>query len=51
MPKLLKPFGMKSKQVWADGGNRRGYVRDQFKDAWARYLADPRGIYRKKTAA
>jgi hypothetical protein len=34
----LKPFGIKPKSVrMQDGQVIRGYTRDQFEDAWARY--------------
>ncbi|MBM3790900.1 MAG: DUF3631 domain-containing protein [Acidobacteria bacterium] len=37
----LKPFGIKPKQVWADGTNKNGYERESFEEPWARYLPDP----------
>jgi len=38
---LLKEFGIKSKQYRDEGGNNtRGYKKDDFKDAFARYLED-----------
>jgi hypothetical protein len=37
---LLRDFGIKPKQVWIDGENRRGFERAWFSDAWARYLPD-----------
>jgi hypothetical protein len=36
--KLLQPFRIRTRQVWVDGKNQRGWERDQFRDAWARYL-------------
>lgn len=39
LARLLKPFGIQSRQVWLDNANVHGYGRAQFKDAWARYLA------------
>jgi hypothetical protein len=35
---LLRPYGVRSGQVWADGKNGRGYSRDDLHDAWERYL-------------
>ncbi len=35
--KLLRPYGIRSRQVWADGANRKGYHRDDLYDAWQRY--------------
>jgi putative DNA primase/helicase len=39
--RLLKPFGISSTQLWGDGGNRRGYEKTAFADAWARYQPGP----------
>ena len=36
--RLLKPFGIGSVQIWESGSNRRGYRRDQFEDAFTRFL-------------
>ena len=38
LARLLKPFGIRSKQVWLNGANVHGYERVDFMDAWARYL-------------
>ena len=35
---LLKPFGVKPKQLWAAGKNERGYATGDFGDAFDRYL-------------
>ncbi|RLA44422.1 MAG: hypothetical protein DRR42_20505 [Gammaproteobacteria bacterium] len=40
LSKLLKPFGIRSKQVRADTQNKRGYELAQFEDAFARYLPE-----------
>lgn len=37
--RLLKPYGIKSRAVrLEDGRNRKGLLREQFEDAWKRYL-------------
>lgn len=39
---LLKPFGIKPKRMRIGTENKRGYEREQFKDAFIRYLGiDP----------
>jgi hypothetical protein len=38
----LKPFGVKSKDVWIGGVTKKGYVASELRDAWNRYLA-PKG--------
>jgi putative DNA primase/helicase len=38
LSRLLKPFEIKSVQIWESGSNRRGYRMEQFADAFARYL-------------
>ena len=35
---LLKPFGIKSKQIRIGGGNQRGYEKTVFEDSFVRYL-------------
>jgi hypothetical protein len=35
---LLKPYGISSKQLWIEGGNRHGYELSDFADAFKRYL-------------
>jgi Protein of unknown function (DUF3631) len=35
---LLKPYGIGSKQLWIEGGNRHGYELGDFADAFKRYL-------------
>jgi hypothetical protein len=41
LAKLLKPYGIKSKQRWIDEKNQRGYERSDFDDAWSRYVDAP----------
>jgi hypothetical protein len=41
LAKLLKPYGIKSKQRWIDEKNQRGYERADFDDAWSRYVDTP----------
>jgi hypothetical protein len=36
--KLLKPYRIKTMPVWVDGDKARGYKREQFVEAWNRYL-------------
>jgi hypothetical protein len=54
LAKLLRRYGIRSKQVWADDTNKHGYLRKDFADAWRRYLvakpSDARGarISKKK---
>lgn len=42
---LLKPFGIRPKEVWIAGGKTRGYEKEWFTDAFSRYLppVDPVG--------
>jgi hypothetical protein len=46
LAKLLKPYGIKSKDVWVDVDgekkSRKGYEADQFTDAWTRYAQKAR---------
>jgi hypothetical protein len=38
LARLLKPYGIKAKVIrFADGSTPRGYVREDFKEAWKRY--------------
>lgn len=39
--KLLRPFGIKPLTVRVGGRTQKGYKREQFVDAWSRYLATP----------
>jgi hypothetical protein len=39
LARLLKPYGIASKQIRVEK-NSKGYEREQFEEAWARYLAD-----------
>jgi hypothetical protein len=38
LARLLRPFGVVSKQEQIDGVRFRGYLRTDFDDAWERYL-------------
>jgi hypothetical protein len=42
LAKLLRPYRIRSKQVWIDDTNKHGYRRRDFADAWRRYLVSPR---------
>lgn len=42
LSKLLRPYGIRPKQVWVEGTNKHGYLRKDFADAWRRYLVTPR---------
>ena len=35
---MLKPYGVHSMKVWADGKSLQGYRREHLHDAWLRYL-------------
>ena len=42
LARLLGPFSVRPQQLWIDGAKTRGYNRDDFVDAWTRYLVpDP----------
>jgi hypothetical protein len=41
--KLLHPFRIKTMAVWVDGEKARGFKREQFEDAWKRYLTEESG--------
>jgi hypothetical protein len=38
LARILKRYDIKSEQVWVDAQNRHGYRREQFEEAWERYL-------------
>lgn len=38
LARLLKPFGIQPKTIRQEQGTSKGYSRDSFADAWARYL-------------
>ena len=38
LSKLLQPFHILTMPVWAEGKTVKGYKREQFEDAWTRYL-------------
>lgn len=42
LAKLLRPYGIRSQQVWVEGTNKHGYLRKDFADAWRRYLVTTR---------
>ncbi len=42
LSKLLRPYRIKTLPVWIDGTKARGYKREQFVEAWNRYLTTPR---------
>ena len=35
---LLRPYGIRPKQLWSDSRKTRGYKREDFLDTWERYL-------------
>jgi hypothetical protein len=39
--RLLKPYGIKTMEIWLNGAKHRGWMRAQFEDAWERYLPEP----------
>lgn len=39
LSRLLRPYGIKSEQLWIEGKNFHGYTRERLEDAWNRYLA------------
>jgi hypothetical protein len=39
LAKVLRPFGIRSKQLWMTGQNVKGFERTEFVDAWLRYGA------------
>ncbi|WP_433187731.1 DUF3631 domain-containing protein [Actinoallomurus sp. CA-150999] len=51
LAKLLKPYGVTSVDVKADGTNRKGYRRDHLHDAWSRYLPRQAGAATSATGA
>ena len=39
---LLRPYGVHSRTIWRPGDETaKGYLREQFEDAWARYVPSP----------
>lgn len=48
LARLLKPLGVRPADIWTGDQDLKGYRRDQFADAWERYLpsqtARPRGM-------
>jgi Protein of unknown function (DUF3631) len=43
LSRLLQSFRIKTMPVWAEGKTVKGYKREQFEDAWARYLPPLQG--------
>jgi hypothetical protein len=41
LARMLSQYDIKSKQVWVEDHNRRGYAREDLWDAWARYVNPP----------
>ncbi len=41
LARLLKPYGITSRTIRLDAGTPKGYHREQFEDAWTRYLPVP----------
>jgi Protein of unknown function (DUF3631) len=39
LSKLLSPYGIHSKTIRLDDGTAKGFEREQFEDAWSRYLS------------
>ena len=39
LAEMLKPYGIKSRDVWVTGKTKKGYYAADFHDAWKRYLA------------
>jgi Protein of unknown function (DUF3631) len=50
LAQLLKPYGIRSKDVRTNG-SRKGYKREDFLDAWERFLASPRPDATRATSA
>jgi Protein of unknown function (DUF3631) len=44
LSKLLRPYRIKTLPVWVDGKTVRGYKREQFVEAWNRYLSPVQGV-------
>ena len=41
LAKMLSPFGIKPHQIRIGAETKKGYLRSDFADAWARYVTDP----------
>jgi hypothetical protein len=50
LAKLLRAYGLRSKQVWADDSNKHGYLRKDFADAWRRYVTAPANARSARTS-
>jgi hypothetical protein len=40
LARLLRPFGIRSRQMKVNGVNVRGFLRESFADSWERYIPD-----------
>jgi len=38
LSRLLRPYGIRSKDVWVEGRSAKGYTADDLRDAWERYV-------------
>jgi hypothetical protein len=38
--KLLRPYGIRTQEIWVSGKKERGYLRSQFAEFWDRYLPE-----------
>ena len=43
LARMLRPYGVRSKTVRRDGSTGKGYQREQFEDAWRRYVPEHSG--------
>ena len=41
LAKLLRPFGIGPRDIRFEAGTKKGYIRNDFEDAWERYLSPP----------
>jgi hypothetical protein len=48
LARLLRPFGIRSRDLWTDAGSKKGYRRADFTAAWARYA--PQSAITARTA-
>jgi hypothetical protein len=49
LARLLKPYAIRPRTVRVDGATPKGYLREQFTDAWRRYLTDEDPPHATKT--
>jgi hypothetical protein len=38
LSRLLRPYGIRSRDVWVEGRSAKGYNADDLRDAWERYV-------------